>query len=104
MVSKMVQKIGFPGFIVFLNNAAARAHSKKQGSYETSSFGSEVVAMKSCCELLRGLRYKLRMFGVPVEHPSYVFGDNQFMLSNSSKPHSVWKKKSSSIAYHFVRE
>jgi hypothetical protein len=92
------------GFIVFLNNAPIFVHSKKQGSCETSSFGSEFIAMKSCCEYLRGLRYKLRMFGVPVESPAYVFGDNQSVLSNSSNPHSVLKKKSSSIAYHFVRE
>ena len=44
------------------------------------------------------------MFGVPVESPAYVFGDNKSVLSNSSNPHSVLKKKSSSIAYHFVRE
>ena len=60
--------------------------------------------MKSCCEYLIGLRYKLRMFGVPVKHLAYVFGDNKSVLTNSSNPHSVLKKKSSSIAYHFVRE
>ena len=60
--------------------------------------------MKPCCEHFRGLRYKLRTFGILVEHVAYVFGDNQYVLSNSSKPHSVSKKKSSSIAFHFVRE
>ena len=92
------------GFIVFLNSAPIFVYSKKQGSCETSSFGSEFIAMKTCCEYLRGLRYKLRMMGIPVEAPAYVFGDNQSVLSNSTKPHSVLKKKSSSIAYHFVRE
>ena len=92
------------GFIVFLNSAPIFVYSKKQGSCETSSFGSEFIAMKSCCEYIRGLRYKLRMMGIPVDLPAYVFGDNQSVLSNSSKPHSVLKKKSSSIAYHFVRE
>ena len=92
------------GFIVFLNSAPIFVYSKKQGSCETSSFGSEFIAMKTCCEYLRGLRYKLRMMGIPVEAPAYVFGDNQSVLSNSTKPHLVLKKKSSSIAYHFVRE
>ena len=92
------------GFIVFLNNAPIFFHSKQQGSCEASSFGSDFVAMKSFYECLRGLRYKLRMFGIPVEHPAHVFGDNQSVLSNSSNPHSVLKKKSSSIAYHFFRE
>ena len=33
-----------------------------------------------------------------------MFGDNKSVLSNSSNPHSVLKKKYSSIAYHSVRE
>ena len=60
--------------------------------------------MKSFCECLRGLRRKLLMFGIPVEHPEHVFRDNQYILCNSQKPHSVLKKKSSKIAYHFFRE
>lgn len=92
------------GFIVFLNSAPICWFSKKQTSVETSTFGSEFIAMKQCCEYIRGLRYKLRMMGVPVEMPTFIFGDNQSVLSNTTTPHSVLKKKSSSIAYHFVRE
>ena len=39
-----------------------------------------------------------------MELPTYIFGDNQSVLVNSSKPHSSLNKKSSSIAFHFVRE
>ena len=92
------------GFMVFLNCSPIHWFSKKQGSCETSSFGSEFCAMKTCCEYIRGLRYKLRMMGVPVENPTYIFGDNQSVLANTSVPHSQLKKKSSSIAFHYVRE
>lgn len=44
------------------------------------------------------------MMGIPVPDPSFVFGDNQSVLSNTSHPHSVLKKKSALIAYHFVQE
>ena len=44
------------------------------------------------------------MMGIPVNLPTYIFGDNQSVLSNTTKPHSQLKKKSSSVAYHFVRE
>ena len=44
------------------------------------------------------------MMGIVVDLPSFVFGDNQSVLSNTSLPHSKLKQKSSSIAYHFVRE
>ena len=53
------------GFVVYLNNALMYWFSKKQTSVESSSFGSEFCAMKLCCEYLRGLRYKLRMMGIP---------------------------------------
>ena len=89
---------------VFLNGAPIHWFSKKQTSVETSSFGSEFIAMKRCCEYVRGLRYKLRMMGIPVEAPTYVFGDNQAVLANITMSHSTLKKKSSSVAYHFVHE
>ena len=92
------------GYMIFLNSAPIYWFSKKQTSVETSTFGSEFIAMKLCCEYVRGLRYKLRMMGIPVDLPAYVFGDNKSVLANTSVPHSVLKKKSSSIAYHFVRE
>ena len=71
---------------------------------ESSSFGSEFTAMKQCCEYLKGLRYKLRMMGIPVLGPAYISGDNQSVLANTTNPDSTIKKKSQSIAYHFVRE
>jgi hypothetical protein len=43
------------GYIVFLNSAPIFWFSKKQTSVETSSFGSEFIAMKQCCEYIRGL-------------------------------------------------
>jgi hypothetical protein len=92
------------GFLVFLNSAPVHWMSKKQGSVESSTFGSEFCAMKHCCEYLRGLRYKLRMMGIACEEPAYIQGDNQSVLYNTSIPDSTLKKKSQSIAYHFVRE
>ena len=50
------------------------------------------------------MRYKLRMMGIPVTGPAYIAGDNQSVLANTTVPDSTLKKKSQSIAYHFVRE
>jgi hypothetical protein len=91
------------GFLVFLNSGLVYWSSKKQNSVESSSFRSEFIAMKQCCEYLRGLRYKLQMMGIPVDGPAYIFGDNQSVLANTTIPESVLKKKSQSIAYYFVR-
>jgi hypothetical protein len=67
--------------------------SKKQASIESSTFGGEFTAMKQCCKYLRGLRYKLRMMGIPVTGPAYILGDNKSVLCNTSIPDSTLKKK-----------
>jgi hypothetical protein len=92
------------GFFVYLNCAPVYWLLKKQTSCESSSFGSEFVAMKQCCEYLQGLRYKLRMMGIPCVDPAYIHADNQSVLASCGIPNSILKKKSQSIAYHFVRE
>ena len=92
------------GFIVFMNNAPVYWSSKKQGSCETSTFGFEFITMKQATRYVCGLRFKLRMMGITVDEPAYVFGDNQSVLANTSAPASMLKKKSNAIAYHFMRE
>jgi ABC-type thiamine transport system ATPase subunit len=60
--------------------------------------------MKHGMETMRGLRYKLRMMGVPLSGPSYLYGDNMSVIHNMQRPESTLKKKSNSICYHTVRE
>lgn len=91
------------GVLIFVNSAPVLWYSKKQNSVETSSFGSEFMALKTAVELLEGLRYKLRMMGVPLEGYAFVFVDNQSVLANTSRPESTLKKKSNSIAYNYCR-
>ena len=55
-------------------------------------------------EHLQALRYKLRMMGVPISGPSYVFGDNMSVIYNTSRPESTLKKKNNAICYHAIRE
>ena len=92
------------GYVAFLNNSPVSWYSKKQGGIETSFFSSEFIALKTCCEYIRGLRYKLRMMGIPVNGHTYIYGDNKSVLSNASVPESVLKKKSVSIAYNYICE
>jgi hypothetical protein len=78
--------------------------SKRQNSVETSSFGSEFVALKIATEMIQGLRYKLRMMGIPIDGPARVLCDNMSVVHNTTAPESMLKKKSNAIAYHFVQE
>ena len=52
----------------------------------------------------RGIRYKLRMMGVPLTGPTYIYGENMSVIYNTSRPESTLKKKSNSICYYAVRE
>ena len=92
------------GVLIFLNRSPVNWYSKKQTSVETSTFGSEFMALKVGIEMIKGLRYKLRMMGVPLEGHAHIRVDNMSVVLNSSKPESVLRKKSNAIAYHFVRE
>ena len=58
------------GFLIFMNTYLIQWMSKKQPKIETSFFGAEFVAMKHGMETPHGLRYKLRMMGIPIKGPS----------------------------------
>jgi hypothetical protein len=92
------------GIIIFVNRAPIIWYSKQQNTVETSTFGSEFVATRIAVELIESIRYKLRMFGVPIEGPTNVYCDNDAVVNNASKPESTLKKKHNAIAYHRVRE
>ncbi len=58
--------------------------------------------MKLGMEALRGIRYKLRMIGIPIAGPIYVYGDNMSVIRNTQQPESTLKKKNLFICYHAV--
>jgi hypothetical protein len=79
-------------------------YSKRQNTVEASTFGSEFQALKNAIELIEALRYKLRMFGVPINGPTNIFCDNEAVTKNTTLPESTLKKKHHSIAYHRRQE
>jgi len=89
--------------LIYVNKAPIIWYSKKQNAIETSSFSSEFMALKTGVELLEGLVYKLQMMGVPIEGYCHTCVDNMSVVNNTSVPESVLRKKSNSIAYHYVR-
>jgi hypothetical protein len=92
------------GFVIYLNMAPIVWFSKRQPTVEASVFGAEFVAMNNGIETCRGLRYKLRMMGVALSGPTYVYGDNTSVVHNTHRPEYFLKKKSNSICYRAVRE
>jgi hypothetical protein len=54
------------GILIPVNRVPVVWHCKRQNTVESSTFGSEIVALKNAIELVKSLRYKIRMFGVPL--------------------------------------
>jgi hypothetical protein len=90
------------GMLVFCNRAPVIACSKRQNGVECSACGSELCAMRQAIELVKSLRCKLRMFGIPVDGPADVFCDNESVFKNVSNPTSVLSKKQHSTASHVI--
>ena len=92
------------GILLYLNKSPIIWYSKSQKTVETSTFGSEFVALRIATEMIKGLRYKLRMMGIPLEGPANVLVDNETVMKNSTIPSSTVQKKHNAICYHCVRE
>lgn len=71
---------------------------------ESSSLFSDFVALRIAKEWIVALRYKLRMFGVPIRGPTAVLCDTQGVVENVSLPESTLTKRHNAINYHAVRE
>ena len=88
----------------FVQNAPVIRYSKKQNTVESSSFGSEFVALCIAQDMLVALRYKLWMFGMPVPEPAAVLCDKQGVVKNASIPESALSKRHNAINYNIVQE
>jgi hypothetical protein len=92
------------GILIFVGNCPVYAVSRRQGSIATSTFSAELCAAKVGVEESVNIRCMLRSLAVPVTEPTNLLGDNMGSLISASNPGIPCKKKTSHIAYHFVRE
>ena len=92
------------GIFILVNNAPITVYSKRQNTCESSTHGSELVAMRLARDLISALRIKLKWFGIPIDGPTNVFCDNAAVVNNVSLPESTLTKKHNAINFHIVRE
>jgi hypothetical protein len=92
------------GVIIFVNQAPIIWFSKRQNTVESSTFGSEYVALRQSIDLIEGLRYKLRMMGVELDESTSIYCDNEAVVKSTTAPESTLKKKHNAICYHRARE
>ena len=77
------------GFLLCVTSALVQWFSKKHSTVERSVFGTEFFTMKQGIDALRGLRCKLRMMGIPISGPSFIYGDNMSVVHNTSRSELV---------------
>ena len=92
------------GVLHFLNQTPIEWFCKRQDQVETATYGSEFMAARQAIEQIIDLRYTLRMFGVPLDGPSWLFGDNKSVVNSSTIPHSTLSKRWNALSYHRCRE
>ena len=92
------------GILHLVNQTLVEWYSKRQSTVETATFGSEFMAGRTAVEQIIELRWILRCLGVPILGASYMFGDNESVVKNSTVPHSQLGKRHIALSYHRVRE
>jgi hypothetical protein len=87
-----------------LNQTPVDYFCKRQNTVETATYGSEFLVARQGTEQNIDLRYTVRSLGIPLDGPSWMFGDNQSVITSSTIPHSQLSKRWNALSYHRVRE
>ena len=80
----LVTRQSMTRILVFLHNTPIKSFYKCQMTVEMFTYGSEMVAARIATELVRELRYQLRMLGIPIDGPTMMYGDNMSVVLNTS--------------------
>jgi hypothetical protein len=92
------------GKLNFCNQTLNEWYLKRQATVGTATCGSELTAARIAVDQINNLMTTLRYLGVHVHKKSYMFGDNQSVVTKSTIPHSAWNKRHNAMAYQRVRE
>ena len=104
LMHDMVTGRSVTGILHLLNKTPIEWFCKKQNTVESATYGSEFVAARIATEQIMDLRLSLRYLGVPLDGPSWMFGNNLSVIKSATIPSSTLKKRHNALAYHRVRE
>ena len=86
-----------------LNDTPIDWFSKKQGTVEAATYGSEYMAARLAIHQILDLRITLRYMGVPIDGKAWLFGDNESVIKSSIIPPLMLHKCHNALSYHTVR-
>jgi hypothetical protein len=76
----------------------------QQLSLQPLDLRSEFTTVRITVDQIMDMCMTLRYLGVSVRSKSFMFGDNQAVVTNSTIPHSTLNKCHNALSYHWVRE
>jgi hypothetical protein len=89
----LVTKSSMSGIIHLVNQSPVQWFSKKQNLVETATYGSEIMVARKATQQIMDLRYTLRMMGIPLDGPAWMFGDSHSVITSSNTPHSTFNQR-----------
>ena len=92
------------GILHFLNKTPFDWFSKKQGTVESATFGSENVAARTGLEQIKANKLALMHLGVPIHDTPILLGDNKSVVDANVQPKGKLHKRHLMLSYNFVRE
>jgi hypothetical protein len=85
------------GSIHFVNQTHVTSFCKKQRTVETAIYGSEIMVACQAAQQIIDLLYTLRMIGIPLDGPSWMFGDHASVITSSTIPHATLHKRHNAL-------
>ena len=87
------------GVLHFVNQTPIDWYTKKQETAETATYGLEFAAARTAIQQVTELRQMLQYLGVPISELSFLFGNNESVVSKSGTiPHSQLAKRHDALA------
>ena len=81
-----ITSISYTGILLFVCNGPIKAFSKQHNNFKSSTFGSELVALRISRVIIVEFRIKLESIGVPLIGKTDVYCDNQGVVKNMNVP------------------
>ena len=100
----MVRGRAVTGVLHLINGTPIDWFSKRQDTVETATYGSEFEAARIATEQFIELRNTVCYRGVPIKGKTYMFSDNQSVITSSTILHSRLTKRHNALSYHHVCE
>ena len=89
---------------MFVCNGLIKDFRKRHNTIKSSTFGSELVALRIYRNMIVELRIKLKSIRVPLKGLTDFYYDNQGVVKNTSVIKPMLNKKHNSINYQVVCE